>query len=451
MTHLRTIWIAVAWILACGAVRANAVPAEPPSGDLRRDVAFVRLAVYLPKPVDGHPVKRVETLRAAKYAFLHPAADLSKDMALPAFLVDAPPIEDVPPPNAESLGYFGRGLSAQEILAAADSKQVVVMVFATARETSARVQAAALALTGDVAAELGGFVWDDETRLLYTLAEWRGKSFPADGLADVREHVSMHAYRAGELIRIVTLGMAKLGLPDVVVNGVSAEDSGAMGNLVNLVCQTLLEDGRLHEASALAVDIASLRNGAVRTAQSKNPAAGATGKATLRLRWAEPEEGDPDNRLLELDFGASDAQVEQAVLLAKVYGMNDAVAAVDASDRELQAARERAKRRLAELKPSLADGYDVDETLLVKAPFRTTDGGTEWMWVEMVSWKGSRIDGILQNEPEQVPSLRGGERVQVAEDDVFDFIHRRPDGTVEGNETSKVIERIAKERRTVAP
>jgi uncharacterized protein YegJ (DUF2314 family) len=79
------------------------------------------------------------------------------------------------------------------------------------------------------------------------------------------------------------------------------------------------------------------------------------------------------------------------------------------------------------------------EHLVVKGPFKTASGGTEWMWIEVVSWKGKTIEGILQNQPFDVPDLKVGARVQVEESAIFDYIWNRADGSVEGNETQSML------------
>jgi uncharacterized protein YegJ (DUF2314 family) len=79
------------------------------------------------------------------------------------------------------------------------------------------------------------------------------------------------------------------------------------------------------------------------------------------------------------------------------------------------------------------------EFIQVKSPFDTPDGGREWMWVEVTSWTGDKIKGLLSNEPFNIPDLHAGQVVEVSEADVFDYIRRLPDGTQEGNETSKVM------------
>ena len=66
------------------------------------------------------------------------------------------------------------------------------------------------------------------------------------------------------------------------------------------------------------------------------------------------------------------------------------------------------------------------------------------MWVEVTSWKGDKIKGLLKNEPYKIPKLHGGQIVDVLEGDIFDYIYRHADGVEEGNETGKLIEKNAK-------
>ena len=79
--------------------------------------------------------------------------------------------------------------------------------------------------------------------------------------------------------------------------------------------------------------------------------------------------------------------------------------------------------------------------MLLKAPFETSSGGNEWMWVEVSSWKGGAIDGLLGNEPAEVPGLHAGATVRVNEKDIFDYIFYKADGSTEGNETGREIEK----------
>ena len=62
------------------------------------------------------------------------------------------------------------------------------------------------------------------------------------------------------------------------------------------------------------------------------------------------------------------------------------------------------------------------------------------MWVEVNKWEGSTLRGPLQNQPHNIPELQAGQEVEVEQDKVFDYIHKLPDGSTEGNETGKLIE-----------
>jgi uncharacterized protein YegJ (DUF2314 family) len=68
------------------------------------------------------------------------------------------------------------------------------------------------------------------------------------------------------------------------------------------------------------------------------------------------------------------------------------------------------------------------------------------MWVDVLRWKGTTIEGILQNDPAAVSGLRGGARVSVEEDAVFDYLLKRARGTSEGNTTGELMERRQEKR-----
>src|SRR5262249_46214802 len=138
-------------------------------------------------------------------------------------------------------------------------------------------------------------------------------------------------------------------------------------------------------------------------------------------------------------------QVRQNELLAHFFGSEEKVMGAHADDEELNAARARAQRALAKLKPRMTPRPPDLDHLLVKAPFTTRTNGVEWMWVEIVRWEGKKLSGILQNDPYEVDGLKAGSRVEVEEDSLFDYMYRRADGTSEGGETTKIL--MAREKQ----
>ena len=167
----------------------------------------------------------------------------------------------------------------------------------------------------------------------------------------------------------------------------------------------------------------------------------ATGIALLSLHEGTWEEGDPKNRLIEITFDRGvgvDIHAKQDQIISATFGSEDSISYVK-HDEQLKAASLRARANLPALRTEFNRGLAPGEFIQLKAPFDIPAGGQEWMWVEVISWKGDHIEGLLKNEPFNIPSLHAGQIVQVSEKKVFDYIRQHADGTREGNETSELI------------
>jgi uncharacterized protein YegJ (DUF2314 family) len=396
-----------------------------PATDLRRVVDDV--ATDLPSLVvgDGEPQPAAGKIRV----FRTLVEDVAKTYA---------------PPEGESLRLFGRGLSREQASALGLSRQALRLRFRIPPGRALDGLRVACRLAPAVARRTGGLVWDEETREVFTPAEWEARRLDdwlPGTVPDVSRQIVSHSYRNGEYVRAVTLGMSKFGLPDLVVEDFAASNTRSVGHLLNLTAQTLAEGAALREGElTLALD--EIKHPRVRAAQKASLKPHAKGQVVLRLREGRAEEGDPANRLLEIVFDnypGPDSRARQDRLLSDLFGWEDAVAQVQHDDALLAASR-RARERLPAMKAIVAGGLAPGQLLTVKAPFRKPDGGNEWMWVEVVSWRERRIRGVLMNEPFEVPGLRAGQDVTVDEGDIFDYLLQSPDGTTEGNETSRIIE-----------
>jgi uncharacterized protein YegJ (DUF2314 family) len=192
----------------------------------------------------------------------------------------------------------------------------------------------------------------------------------------------------------------------------------------------------------LALDVAALRHGAIRARLQQASTGGATGRARIRLVEAVRAEGDADNRLLRHEPPGTGPYHERlAATAAALFGRTDKASAVQEGDAELEAARDRARARLPDVARRFAAGLPEHQSLIVKAPFRTADGGSELMWIEVREWTRGTIRGVLTDEPYEVPGLHAGATVEVPQADVFDYAVTDPQGVVEGNETTEILRR----------
>jgi len=339
------------------------------------------------------------------------------------------------PPSQRELQYRGRGLDA------GDHKRVAALKRASwigmrvesgprARDLLRATQQMAVGL----ARSRHGFVWDAVTRDFFTPDALERRRLHA-GALDVRDHITIDVYRAGQLFRLVTMGMEKFGLPDLVVE--QSTGGKGVGQVVNLAAQLLVEGAGLSADGKLNLDVDALRDPAIRKEMTGTLLDGATRKAEVTALVGRPDKGDPENDLLELWFGEP-AQVKQDEVASRVWGSKDEAIRTSHDDAvEAESRREREKA-IRDLKPRFQRGELDHLHLTVKLPFR--EGSvTEWMWVEVVRWQGSEVRGILHNQPEIVHVGPSGSQVAGSESDIFDYMLSLPDGGTEGNTTGALL------------
>lgn len=405
-----------------------------PTGDLVREPITIAFAVYALPGIEVDVLEAAKRLHAKAYAHL-PAFEGPDAMAAkPGLWISTPPLSEFAPPDAESLRFFGRGLSPEQVIGVQTSPMVVLLTFTSDAANASRVHGDAIAMLAVLAEKTGGLVWDENTRELFTRAAWRAREQAA--LADptqISKHFTLHSYRDDEFLRIVSLGLEKFGLPNIAVANVPVASSDGMAKLVNLVAMAMARTPRIEREGVIEVEIAT-------PVDATKPAPPV--RADVRLAVGEPHEGDAPGPLAQIVFPGPRATLHerQDALLDLVLGLEDSIVDAD-HDAELLAASARAKQQLAAMKPRFAKGIPDMELLMVKAPFATPDGGNEWMWLEVVRWEGSTISGILQNDPFRIPGLKSGANVEVDEDSVFDYTHRAADGTERGNETGVILQR----------
>ncbi len=420
------------------AAKPKAEVAEPddglvPAGDLRADQTVIKFAVYGMPGGGGEVLRAAEEIHKKDFPRLNLATtDVAKKT--PSVLLVAPPMSEFAPPAVDRLRYFGRGLTEAQAQGVQASREAVVMAFAGTKGQSAALHRDALRMTAAVAVKTGGLIWDEDTGQLLSQAAWK-KRLSADPAhaANLGQHFAVRSYREGNLVRLVSFGMSKFGLPDITIEEVPVASASAMGNLLNLVAARLVAKPQLEKRGEVTIELSKL---------GIELPKGAQGRIVLNLARAEPKEGHPENRTVAVIFpgGADTLHERQAKVLAKITGARDELKR-SPMDLEIIEARQQAQEELAALQPAFAGGLAKHEMLLVKAPFPTLTGGQEWMWVEIQGWEGKKIKGILQNDPQLTKGLKAGSAVEVNQALVMDYIHKKADGTIVGNATAKILER----------
>ncbi len=358
------------------------------------------------------------------------------------FLTDVKSSYPVPPTS--SLSLFGKGLSEDQGRKLQDSRSALVLDFAYDKGHVLDGLRSAYDLEEELARVTGGLIWDDETREMFSPDAWHAIRIAAwkSDVPDISKNIIIHAYKKETMVREITLGMVKFGLPDIVVDETSWESNSRTGILINLFAQTLAEGAAIEHPGSFTLDLKKIRCAEVREPQIKSLKRHALGTANLALYEGQWEEGDPRNRLVAIDFDryeGPDRMARQSNLLGEFFGWSDTVAKTTPS-KALREASERARAKLPQLRADFNARLAPGELIMVKVPFTKPDGENEYMWVEVLAWNDSKINGLLRNEPFYVVGMHEGQAVNLDDGVVFDYLRKRPDGSMEGNETGRIIE-----------
>ena len=429
------------------------------SGDVRANHGFYSVVFYYSPEPAVEPEATARALAAKYFPTVTFSSKLSEKPAPPfiGFEEERAPLENFPVPDSGYFKHGGRGLSDEAIAAIQKTARATRLVLVAPRDEVWSAGRTYTQLALDFATATGAAIWDSATRECFSRDAWQERRLSKwsenQTVPDLRPHITIHLYQADEsrrYLRAITLGMEKFALPDVVIERLVGSDNRPAGNLINLVCQSLAEAPEIADGANRLFRVADIREPGLRAQFSEGLEEKATAEVRLALLEGNHQDGDPGNRLIELSFrhsaGTTDDERREAAL-STLWGAKDSIIGVR-HDGAIKAAAARARARLPELRKAFASGLPPGERLLLKAPFARDDEGDEWMWVEVMQWSDSgKIEGLLQNDPFYIKNLQAGARVRVNESAIFDYIFHRADGTVEGNETGRLMEQQEGERR----
>ncbi len=350
--------------------------------------------------------------------------------------------KDYQPGDLQYLQYFGEGLTDRQKQQLAKSNQATVFLLFGLKKDTWDLNKRFVNWLYTVSKDKAWIVYDGETRQYFTPDFWNKMRVETwtDELPYIPGQISIHSYRDGEFCRNISLGMQKFGLPDILINNSSCYNNDQFISLINILAQHISKNQSIYKDQIL-IDINKISNKMLRDEMLASLEDNAKKKVILALKAGTPEEGDPLNNLLEINFDNKNfesPQMCQEQIISDLFGFTEEVAHINHDDEILKASKE-AKAKLPKLKELFNKGLDPGYTLLLKAPFEDDKGDQEWMWIEVTKWKDSGIKGILQNEPFYVKDLKAGSTVNANQNDIFDYILYMPDGSMEGNKTQELI------------
>ncbi len=412
-----------------------------PKGSISDDKVLFEYAIYF---LDDDSIEAEKAIKIMRRSY--PSIQVLDSVPGPELVkgssVVITPITNVkaqfPPADLEYLQYTSQGLSEDEKNKLQQSKYVLLLDFMCKQNELITTLKTANNFVKTLTKNKKAVIYDSETRETYSKTFWNANRIISSNSINISNHITIHFYQKDEYCRAITLGMLKFGLPDLCIENLSCNSSLGLTSFINLIAQTLLEKQNIEKTGRLKLNIDAIKDETLKAILLSSLYDNAEKKAEINLIGGTWEEGDPQNRLIEIGFSKDNPQVEHNEVITKLFGSEDKVSYLNHNE-ELLAASDRAKAKIPELRKLFLAGLPINSSLLIKFPFESPEGEREWMWVEVTKWEGETIKGLLQNEPRVVKNLKSGAKVSKNISDMFDYILYKADGTQEGNETSEII------------
>jgi hypothetical protein len=331
-------------------------------------------------------------------------------------------------PSVDVLKPGVRGLKPDELDLAKRSTGATVFNVDAPAARRFEVLERVIRAADSAARKWNGLILDPGTGELHSPDAWKERRIDQweGGVPSPFGHTISHIYPKDDgTYRLVTLGMQKLGLPELAVDALPMTLNDDMQQLVDYTAFELIRHPVLPPDGVLTVDV------------DGHP-------AHVKLVTGKNDEGEQPGRVLAFAFEGKGSLAErESALLLSVFGSHspqERLASKD--DAELNAARDRARAKLPDVKRRYPKLVQSAASLIVKAPF-VVDGQTKWRWVEVSAWDGDKIAGTLAIPSTDAHEAKRGTAVTVNPKDVFDYVILFPDGTHEGGETDALLQRRA--------
>lgn len=356
--------------------------------------------------------------------------------------------DGINPPDTNFTDRFGRSLSLDEKIKLSEAKSVIYITIKGSKDLVYEKQLRISKSIYDFTQQKNIIIADFNSTEWFNPTSWKKQRIDnfEEPNTNVVDQISIHVYRDDELCRAISMGLNKFCLPEISIKGFTCSHSYSYVSLINAVAQTLSEHPFINEDSTLKVSLNKIQNEIARGNLDNSTFKNAKRVAKIKLKKVEPEQGDNLSTQFALKFDNvkySSPQEEQEFTISSLFGSEDAIQYINHDDLLLKTSQ-KAKERMPELREMFNEGLGAGYAILVKAPFKTDNGGNEWMWVEVTKWANDSMTGILQNDPFEIKGLKSGAVVNIKESELFDYMLYKPDGTYEGNETGKLIEKINK-------
>jgi uncharacterized protein YegJ (DUF2314 family) len=358
------------------------------------------------------------------------------------FEIDIVKTEDLILPPKDTMDTVAPGLTPSE-RDSVHARKTSVVVRTHGEITPEQMPArAAFAATAVLAEALDGVVYDEVSRRIETKHEVTSHTITAKLGEPVftRKQIVVQLYRQDDgTARLLSLGMARLGSPDISLRGANMASGPMLTEVINAAASQIAHG---KNDSTITVTLEDVARVVGKKPSDLNATPSATHPVVLDIGSPDRIEGDPDNEMIELVPKGGATRETWDGVVASLFGVSPSVSA-KADDKELAEIAQKAQRDL----PRAIKRFEAGEgELFVKGPFpippeSRVDGGaaTEMLWIAAASCDERLCTGVLSNEPSYATNIALGKTTSIKRTDAVDWLIQQRDGGIAGGESINVL------------
>lgn len=359
-----------------------------------------------------------------------------------AFEIDILKTEDLLLPPRDTLDTVAPGLTPRE-RDGVEARGTAVMIRTQGAITPEQMPARAVFAAAAVLAEaLDGFVYDEVARRIETAHDVVEHTVVAKlgEPAFARKHIVIQLYRQEDgTARLLTLGMARFGSPDLSIRGANMSSGPLLAEVINAAASQLAHG---KNEATITVTLDEIARVVGKKPSELNPTPTSARPVVLDIVTPERIEGDPVNTMAELVPKDGATREAWDAVIVSLFGVAPSVSA-SVDDEELAAIAKKAQRDL----PAAIKRFEAGEgELFIKGPFpippdARVDGGaaSEMLWLAAASCDAQRCTGVLSNEPTYATNIALGKTTSVKRAEAVDWMIQKHDGGIAGGESIKVL------------
>jgi len=327
-------------------------------------------------------------------------------------------IKEQPLPPLEVLPHFSRGFSDEAAEKFINSKSTISLVGLGPFDPKHELLKGLTLTVGKMAEDIDAFVFDVADSLTFTK-----EAFDEIRASEIKEgrlsanQFNIRAYREGEGIRSVTMGLEKFGQTNVCIANFAEHHFGVIGSFKGMIVQTVIESDTRVAPGELTLQPSEFVNAKERQEFAELVRDGFATKS-IELAKIESVSGDPED-LLGVVFKSQPGEAlwqEQEEFLLTIFKQTKRVSTgvdVDAVQEAIEAARSQAMEILTEKQQWTAPGRRF--LVAISLP------GKEVVWTEVTDFENGVGKGILLSQPSKNPDLKSGSEIEFETAMIFDF------------------------------